>query len=924
MSTRMEPRPRRTPQPTPPVVGDYLSAEDSHEHFLKQGRQFLQDLQRWLVANNHLHRSMAIIQAFTRAHDRLIQAAYQHACRQWSEETGLMPPRVAVLAIGGYGRRTLMLRSDIDLMVLMAEHTGDNERFVKSLMLTLIDLKLNLGYATRTQADCLAALGNDLDSATAMTESRLLAGHRPLFNEFMAALAAALQGRWRRWFIRSVHQQMLERRRKYESTVYMLEPNLKEGNGGLRDAHTVMWILFALTGSLKLRQLIALARFTEEDFRRLREALTMLRVIRNEIHITAESKTDQLIFTCQPLIAERLGYQSTDIRSAEEVFMADYYRHARTVERLTHRAVRVLLHSDRSVWDGVVGSLKRRRLDRYHFVQDNVLFIDDAHQDYLEQEPRRILELFERAAKWGYRLSDRTLDRITRAAAGLGPGFRLDPANHAAFMRLLRGPFNVHRALADMHETGVLAKFLPEFERLRYMVRIDHYHHYTVDEHTFRALEEAERLQRLGSGSGDHVAEVAASIKRWDLLNLALLLHDIGKGYGRGHALRGGHIAQRVGDRMGLKRADTDLVRFLVLSHLKLTHASQRRDLSDPAVARALAEEIGSLERLKMLYVHTVCDLRAVSPDAWNDWKGQLLAECYARTAEMLAGERRAAGGAQPELPRLKREILALLLDGQARKAGARRAGDPELERDLDEFLGHVSQRYIRNMSPRQIGRHFLLRRQLQGEQRVAWELDPRPEGGYNEILVAAHDTPGLFSNICGALAAKGISIWSAEIFSTNDGYALNQFRVTDLDNRPLAGGLRLDRLRDDLDDVLQERKTIFELIAKHRTRRRRKAVAKAVYPTSVRFDNDSSQHHTVIEIRSTDRPGLLFWITRALNASRLDIHRSIIATEAYGVVDVFYVTDLEYNKIHDRHAQEKIRATILDHVEQAAEMFAG
>ena len=523
------------------------------------------------------------------------------------------------------------------------------------------------------------------------------------------------------------------------------------------------------------------------------------------------------------------------------------------------------------------------------------------------------MALFERAAKLGLHLSDETLDCLSRFSPTLGPAFRLDPANEAAFLRILKGPLTVARTLADMHECGVLDKFMPEFERISCMVRIDYYHHYTVDEHSIKTLEMAERLLKEPAPSQSFAGKIAHQVKRWDLLNLALLLHDVGKGYGRGHALRGGQIAQRVADRLKLSPADTETVRFLVLSHLKLSHAAQRRDLADPQVAQQLAEEIGTLERLKLLYVHSVCDLMAVSPDAWTDWKDQLLAECYMRTAEVLGEVHHRTRQLEPNLQLLRQKVLAAVVEEAQASPHGKPINQKSIGQELEDFLKHVSDRYIQASTPATIARHFLMRRSLDERNAIDWRLQADTGAGFSELTIAAADVPGLFSDICGALAAKDINIWSAQIFSTTDGFALNQFQVTDLENNPLPAGLRLDRLHQDLNQVILGEKTIEALIEKHRGRSRRRARTRSPLPSSVLIDNASSLECSVIEIRTTDRPGLLYLITRALSECQLNIQRAIITTEAYGVVDVFYVTDLEYNKIYDVNERKKIELTILE-----------
>ena len=901
-------------QDYPPDIDRYVSAEMERAQFIERGQAYMNDIGQWMRENNVRLRGRQALSRFTRAHDVLIQTAHAHVLQAWKKEKPKKKvPEIAVVALGGYGRGEQFLRSDVDLLLLLEQrNTPDDLALVKSLLHLLIDMRLNLGYSTRTISDCENVLGVDLESSTSMTETRLISGNRGVYQLFSEQVGQAITGRWRKWFLKAVYQQWRERREKYESTIYMLEPNLKEGPGGLRDVHTVQWMLFALTGSIELKALKEQARFDDADLRRYREAIAMIEVLRNEVHIVSGGKNDQLLFSYQTAIAERLDYQTDAHRSPEEVFMADYYRHARAIARYSERAVRAMIQKEKSILGELFGSLRRKRVEGPLLLQDGVVTPEGGAAAYFAADEHRIVALFERVARQGWRLSDEVLETLERIAPTLGPGFRLDPENNERFLKILKSPQHVHQAIADMHACGILAHIIPEFENITCMVRLDYYHHYTVDEHTIKTLEMVERLLREPAAQRSFAAEIASQVRRWDLLCLALLLHDIGKGFGRGHALRGGQIAQRVGERLGLTRADIETVRFLVLSHLKLTHAAQRRDLSDPEVARQLATEIGTLERLKLLYVHSVCDLMAVSPEAWTDWKDRLLSECYMRTAELL-GEKTSQSHQllRPNVQVLEQKVLATIRD-QAREEHSTLKVDAGLEHELGEFLKNTADRYVQTCTPATIARHFLMKRALNEKLVIDWRLELDTGAGFSELTVAALDVPGLFSNICGALAAKGINIWAAQIFSTDDGFAFNQFQVTDLENKPLPAGLRLERLHHDLNLVLLGEKTIETLIEKHRGRVKRKPRVRSPLPSTVIFDNNSSAEFTILEIRTADRPGLLYTITRALSECQLNIHRSIITTAAYGVVDVFYVTDLEFNKIHESLQRKQIQETLL------------
>lgn len=905
-----------------PRLEEYATQEMGRREFTAGGRRYVDALKAWF-REHHQELKRRTPHAFARAHDLLIQAAYMRAVADW-EAGGDPVPTLAVIAMGGYGRRALYLESDIDLMLLMNTVDEPHQEFVKNLLHLLIDLRLNLGYSTRTIDECLERVGTDLDSVTAMTESRLLAGNRGLFTKYSDAIEQSVRGKNHKWFVKAVYDQWRERREQYDSTVYLLEPNVKEGKGGLRDFHAVTWVLFSITGSTALKQLLGSdpdvefdRGFTEKELREYREAIAMIELVRNHLHVVANTKTDQLSFAYQPAVAEVMGYTADDHRAAVEVFLGDYYKHARAVARYSERALHSIIQRDRPMLGELFGAFKRRRLDKHLILVNNVVHVDPNSPEYFREDTRRIFELFERTARWGYMISDATLDRLAWLAPDLGPAFRLDPENSRRFLQILKGPWNVGRTLSAMHECGVLGRFLPEFERLRSMVRIDHYHHYTVDEHTLRALEVAEDLRREPPGGRSFAGKMAQYVKRWDLLNMALLFHDVGKGYGRGHALRGGQIVKRVGDRLKMPAEDIEVVRFLILSHLKMTHVAQRRDLSDPRVAQQMAQEVGSLDRLRMLYVHTICDLKAVSPDALNEWKDALLTECYSQTAQVFGEPDRRHRPPAPRADVIRDRVVEAIL----RETGSARPSKVEREtlaREVEEFLKNNTDRYLQATPPQAIAHHVLALRDLDDDNVVQWHLQPDTGTGFSEIYVVALDVPGLFEYLCGALASKQLNIWSAQIFTTRDGYATNRFQITDLDNRPLSGGLRLDRLRQDLNRVIKGERTIDELMEKHKTRRLRRPEPPSPHETRVVFDNDVSPKQTVIEVRTKDKPGLLHRIARAMNENQLYIHRAIITTEAYGVVDVFYVTDLENNKLHGEPAQREIEAALITAIDRS------
>jgi [protein-PII] uridylyltransferase len=475
-------------------------------------------------------------------------------------------------------------------------------------------------------------------------------------------------------------------------------------------------------------------------------------------------------------------------------------------------------------------------------------------------------------------------------------------------LAVLGAPDEVGGTLRDMHECGVLGACLPEFRRLFCMVRADSYHKYTVDEHLLRAVEAADQLRAKDSRTPEILRREALNVRRWDLLYLAILIHDIGKGEGHGHVLRGGQIGQRIAARLGLTAEEGEAVRRLVLDHLKMVHVALRRDLEDPKLVERLARDVGDPEHLRMLYILTYCDLRAVSPDSWTEWKSALLAELYEKTVAVLAGTPGPAPRGAAAYDALLENVRSCLTL-------------PEHEHPiaLGDYLTELPERYVATTPPGQIAHHYEMFEALDEENRVVWELR-HPEGAnYSELTVAAYDRPGVFSVLCGALSSKRINILSAQIFSTKGGGVIDRFQVQDVRGEPLPEGFVLERLRNDVNRIFCGRKTVEELFEKapRETAPRPRPDLQRIAPPSVVVDNDTSERSTIIEVKGYDRIGLLYDVTRVFTDHGLDIDLALITTEAYRVVDVFYVTDAENNKFDDPAEIEKIKAELLAVVSQ-------
>jgi len=843
-----------------------------------------------------------VAQQYTRAVDETILSLWssvaQYACH------GQLLDRIALVAQGGYGRAELNLYSDIDLLAIVpSDPRDDEERAVRQLFHLLWDLHLDLGHATKTIAECVDTLGKDIDSATALIEARFLAGNREVFSAMRKKFERELRRNQHRWFLEFRRRDWDARHEHYGASVYLLEPNVKQGEGGLRDIHALRWLEFLLYGTSSFDALEQNGFLAAAERQALLRGQDFLLRVRNVLHLLEGRKCDLLSFEKQPRVAQVLGYKADGEWLAEEVFMRDYYIAAREVSRIAQRVLNDLTEPPQPA-----SFLKRERvLDDRLRIHDNRVSVSGDEAAYFRENPNRFVGIFATAATAGFRMAETTKRTIEQEIAGqTGTGLCEQEQARRAFLSILGAPGDVGGILRDMHECGVLGVCLPEFRRLFCMVRADSYHKYTVDEHLLRAVEAADRLRAGNPVTPELLRREAQGVRRWDLLYLAILIHDLGKGEGHGHVLRGGQVAQRITARLNLASDEAETVRRLVLDHLKMIHVALRRDLEDPKLVERLARDIRDVEYLRMLYILTYCDLCAVSPNSWTEWKSALLAELYEKTVTVLAG----SAPLSPRFSATSQELLEKVLSCLTL---------PEHEQTipLETYLAELPERYVMTTPPDPIAHHYEMFLALDEENRVVWELRRPPGVSYSELTVVAYDRPGVFSVLCGALASKRINILSAQIFSTKGGGVIDRFQVQDVRGEPLPEGFVLDRLRNDVNRIFCGKKTIEELLEKAQrdaTPRQRPDLQR-IAPPSVVVDNDSSERSTIIEIKSYDRIGLLYDITKVFTDHGLDIDLALITTEAYRVVDVFYVTDAENNKLDDPDEIERIRAELLEAV---------
>src|SRR5215470_17802399 len=832
------------------------------------------------------------VQAYASFMDGFLVTLFRLAVDDARHE-GAAPVPIVLVALGGYGRGELHPLSDLDLLLLYdGEMSPYVQRVTQGLLYALWDLGLSVGHAVRSLPDCLAMARTDFPSRTSMQQARYLVGDRRLFNRFRKVLAENVYQKDFAQFLETTLAERDQRYRKFGGSPYMGEPNVKESAGGLRDIHTGMWLASTKFGTRTLRELFDKRLITAGEQKATDEALTFLWRVRNELHFLSGHKNDVLSRDIQPQIAKNFGYSGDELSLPVEKFMRDYYLHARVIHRVSRRLIarcRETLSRRATV---------QRRL-RQEALADGLVVIDEqirlaqADGRAFREDPLRLLKVFWHSHQLGFELGIDVERAVEEALDLIDDDFRASPAARDLFLGICRSWGRVTQTLREMHELGVLGRYLPEWGALTCLVQYDVYHKFTADQHSLIAVENLEALAPGQSADSEGNAQVVSEVERPGLLMMGMLLHDIGKGKGHGHVAKGIPLIETLTARMGLAADDADKVIFLVAHHLTMSHIAQRRDIDDPKTMESLAEVCRTPERLRMLYLLTCADMRAAGPGVMTGWQAQVLWDLYARTMARLTGGQR---------ERPSREALA------QRVTEAMRGDVPRTA--VTAHLALLSDRYLSTTSPQRIAAHLRLLDRL-GEGVLATDLFHHPDLGSSEVVVATRDVPGLFSLIAGTLAAQGINILSAQIHTRADGIVIDTFQVNDPFGEAVTEEARWRRTLDALRRVLRGEVSVEELLA------RRRAVHPSddsvPGPAKISLDNNLSDSRTVLEVKCPDRVGLLYLITRTLSAQGLDIASARIATEIDQAYDTFYVTDRQGRRLEDEAAMARVRESLED-----------
>jgi [protein-PII] uridylyltransferase len=848
--------------------------------------------------------SLGVVSQLTRLMDELIDYVYNRSVLDIQGE-GLEPDhRLVLMALGSYGRKELSPHSDIDLLFLLPDKlTPWSKSFTERVLYTLWDTGLDVGYSTRSLGDCLTLASTNFDVLTSLLDARYLQGNLDLFNNFRKEFRRKVLNRVGNEFVMDQLKKMEDRLEKHGGTIYVLEPNLKEGMGGLRDIHTAMWVsktLFGAESLEKLKNIKELDILDEKDFRQLQKSFDFLQQVRCELHFASNAARDLLSMERQPYLAERFGYKGRRGVPAVERFMQKYYTHAGQVHHITESIIKRSLERKRKT-PRILTRWKEKDLGGGLYAREGAMYARTEPNEYFKGTPDRLMMVFKFFQETNLEFSPELSAAIRGSLKLVNNDFRRSRKIRDVFFSILSEDRRLYETLLVMNELRFLGKYIPEFAQIFCKMQHDYYHAYTVDEHSIRAIREIIELPESPDpvmGIYKKIYEEMSAYRH--LLFLTLLLHDVGKGSGTNHAERGAKMAARAAKRMGISKHDIDDIRFLIQNHLVLSHVAQRRDLHEEKTITEVAALMGTSKRLKLLFLITMADLKAVGPGVLNEWKAGLIAELFLEAN--MAIER---GGVFREdllqkIEKERTEILKIL------------SADFDSDHIITE-LDALSERAYMVYRPESLI-HMIRLRLGMDDSPIATAWLQASKGGHTEFYIVSNDFPGLFSKIAGVLAANNVNILGAQILTRADGIVFDLLHVTDNVMKPINDKVKFRLVSRELEKVISGELTVEDLFHTRRLSlpldRREKTALEA--PTRVEIDNEVSEIYTVIDVYTTDRIGLLYTITSTLASMDLSIHTAKVSTKVDQAVDVFYVADLDGEKVMDEGALERIREELM------------
>ena len=814
-----------------------------------------------------------------------------------ARDAGEIPGQVAMVALGGYGRSELYPYSDIDLLLLHDQRAGSAlQAAARALLYPLWDAGCEVGHSVRTVAEAVRFAREDFPFQVALLDARLVVGAAPLLEELRQRYTTTiLQGR-RQQFVRAMQDWRAQRRNRYGSHSFLLEPHIKEGTGGLRDIQAMRWVARGVFSLPDLEAVQGSGLLADADRQAFEQARAMLTRIRYGLHRLCGRKSDHLVLDYQEDLAAALGYRDQDGQRGVERFMREVYTHLQTVAVVTDLFFEHVLEIL-----GMTGpAAGERRLERAIAVRGGTVRLTAPEE--LGQRSYLLMRLFLQAGRTGLPLHHRTRQAVTAHLHLVDDGFRESRRVARIFSELLTTSREIFPVLEAMLATGLLTRYLPEFAAVESLAQHDLYHLYTVDRHQLQTVAELAALRQ-------EMAELFAEAGETEVLYLAALLHDIGKGRQADHSQLGAELAAAIGRRLQLSPADCDLLAFLVRHHLYLPENGLRRDCTDREFIRQAAAVVGDVRRLTLLYLLTIADSRATGPSAWSNWKAGLVAELYLGVKTYLAAGGAATGDdhGESEGVRWLREQVATLL------AGGQTAIDPAV----------LPADYLLGFSPREVVRHLAIHREQGGRlrQQVLLFAEPGEQGWH--LLIMGDDRPGLLAKFCGVLALHGLRVRSARIFTWPDGTVVDSLEVVPAALREFDE-MDWGRVERDLNLAINYRLDVgFRLLEQRQPRPWGPARPVQQAQRRVVLDNQTSGRFTIVEVHAGDSPEILYQLAQTLADFDLTIHQARIATEVEQLIDVFYVRTATGGQLTDPEAMAALQSALLRLIGEEAEVAA-
>lgn len=754
-------------------------------------------------------------------------------------------PRVALIATGGYGRCELAPFSDIDVMFFAPDRTDTGA--AEEVLYRLWDLDCEISHSFRTPAECIEEAFSDVKTRTSLLEARFIAGDAGLFQSFRDNIYPEIAYRRQKEFVQEKLIEMGKRHHDAGSSVFLLEPHIKEGEGGLRDIHTAYWLSKVALRKETFDDFLGMLR--KDERRRFLSAYDFLLKVRFGLHLESGRRNDILSFEYQEAVAARTGFRNSKKFSGTERLLRYFYLKSGAIRDIA----RSVMSRCSSNYVPVLRDLSVRKVTEAFSLSGGRIIM--RRPDLLAREPERVIEAFQVMSQTGRKFSPALKEAVRANLLMIRRGARSSSSAVNRFLEILRSE-RVYETLSRMHDAGVLGRFIPEFGALRMLVVHEPYHLYTVDQHSLTAVRNLENLRSTPYGSLHDLRTIMREVRRPDVLYMAILFHDIGKAAGRHHEEEGYKRLKNIMDRFNLDVGRRMRIEFLVRNHILMSRMALRREAADPEVIAAFADAVGDQENLKALYLITYADMSAVNPGFWSGWKAHLLRDLFERTLAHLTGIRK-------DRAAFIRELIASAPDID--------------ERALTDFIGDMPERYLLSAAPREIIHDY----QLMGRVREGgFALRIEVNEAVAELSISAEDCPGLFSRIVGFLSARGLNIVSGRIFTGHTGMVIDKITVSNW------RAVWWEGFEEDLHRGL--RAIIVDDEPVHTERRPLQAAVP--YGVFVELDNEASEDSTVIEIFSPDRMGLLYDVSRCMYEKGINILSARIMTESGLAQDVFYV----------------------------------